>query len=68
MRKWYFLALLLTAFTVICEAKGPRRAFSVIQMTDPQFGFIDYKGTFSLAPEKALMDKADAERLRHEGL
>lgn len=58
MRKWYFLALLLTAFTVICEAKGPRRAFSVIQMTDPQFGFIDYKGTFSLAPEKALMDKA----------
>ena len=58
MRKLFPLILLLLAVGIHSEAKGPKKTFSVIQMTDPQFGFMDYKGTFSVAPEKKLMDKA----------
>ena len=39
------------------KLKGPKEAFSFVQFTDPQFGFMDNAGTCSLFPEKEQMEK-----------
>ena len=61
MKRNLYLILSLCIASYFCQTtakRQPDRSFCVIQFTDPQMGFMDSKGTFSLQPEKRLMDQA----------
>ena len=61
MKRNLYLILSLCIASYFCQTtakRQPDRSFCVIQFTDPQMGFMDSKGTFSLQHEKRLMDQA----------